>query len=153
MPGTWPFSGCLDAVGWRLTAPVQGTHGCSLDSSRAHFLEFSFPHAVFARYRSSGRGCGEDCSAGVALVLCLWGRCRWPSAVSCLSQCMDWLFQLLGALQKFVQLLVITPSHTIRPLAHQKSWNSTKSFISVFKKHHQIVILGILTTVTKVWPF
>lgn len=44
---------------------------------------------------------------------------------------------------KVVHHLVITSSHTIYPLAHQKYWNCVKSFISVLKKkkknnqHHE----------------
>ena len=62
---------------------------------------------------------------------------------------------------KVVHHLVITSSHTIYPLAHQKYWNCVKSFISVLKKKKNqktdtmnILKSGMLiSTLTKVWAF
>lgn len=61
---------------------------------------------------------------------------------------------------KVVHHLVITSSHTIYPLAHQKYWNCVKSFISVLKKKKRkttntmnILKSGMLTTLTKVCAF
>lgn len=43
-----------------------------------------------------------------------------------------------GLFRRLLQLLLITSSHTIYPLAHQKSWNSVKPFISLLKKKDSI---------------
>lgn len=72
----------------------------------------------------------------------LWATCTrvflpglWAhSRLHVSSHNTDQLYQLRASSQVFLQDLLITPSHIVYPLAHQKSQNSVKSFISVKKK-------------------
>lgn len=81
----------------------------------------------------------------------LWATCTrvflpglWAhSRLHVSSHNTDQLYQLRASSQVFLQDLLITPSHIVYPLAHQKSQNSVKSFISV-KKKDEILILDIL---------
>lgn len=84
----------------------------------------------------AGQLCPVVLSTCTGVSLCsdllpgLWAHSWWRVS----SQNTDQLHQLRDSSQVFLQDLLITPSHTVYPLAHQKSQNSIKSFISVKKK-------------------
>lgn len=95
------------------------------------FLEFTFPSCFHCGLLAPG----------------LWAHSRLHVS----SHNTDQLYQLRASSQVFLPDLLIKPSHIVYPLAHQKSQNSVKSYISVKKKWNSDV--GYSDNGDRIWIF